>query len=449
MSTTRRHFIKQGLTGLAGLSLLGLAGCGTDNANATIGASQAEPDSGTLSMLFWGSATRDQLTRATFDQFNKQNPNYKITSQFFTFDVYFNKLDALIASGKAPDLIQMDMRYIAQYVRKRELMDLTEIIYNQTLDLSDFDPLLLSGSKVNNTVYGIPLGGNYQSCFYNADYLEKAGMPLPESWTWDSFMSYTTELTKALGGTAYATQDISIDITSFELFIRQHGHEMYTRDGQVNFTQEEAGDWFNYWSKMRDARACLPYSLQKNLDVSGATQDNSVVQGKAAFMFTLSNLFESSQKAAFAISPQRKLGITTPPTGGAGSSPAMYLKTSQLLSIYANTKYPQTAVKYANFIINDSNAIKTLGIERGIPGSAKGLNLLRPKMTDIQLKVVDYIAKVSASNLTAVKTVLDPPGAAKVQDLLKSVGNEVAAGSRTVSDGAQAFYTGAKKVSAG
>jgi multiple sugar transport system substrate-binding protein len=127
----------------------------------------------------------------------------------------------------------------------------------------------------------------------------------------------------------------------------------------------------------------------------------------------------------------------------------MYLKTSQLLSIYADTKYPQTAIKYSNFIINDSNAIKTLGIERGIPGSAKGLSLLRPKMTDIQLKVVDYIARVSASNLTSVKTVLDPPGASKVQDLLKSVGNEVAAGSRTVSDGAQALYTGAKKVSAG
>ncbi len=449
MSTTRRHFIKQGLGGLAGLSLLGLAGCGTDNANATISANQAEPDSGTLSMLFWGSATRDQLTRATFDQFNKQNPNYKITSQFFTFDVYFNKLDALIASGKGPDLIQMDMRYIAQYVRKRELMDLTEIIYNQTLDLSDFDPLLLSSSKVNNTVYGIPLGGNYQSTFYNADYLDKAGMQLPETWSWDSFMAYCTELTKALNGTAYATQDISIDITSFELFIRQRGHEMYTRDGQVNFTQEEAGDWFSYWSKMRDARACLPHSLQKNLDVSGSTQDNSVVQGKAAFMFTLSNLFESSQKAAFAITPQRRLGLTAPPTGGNGSSPAMYLKPSQLLSIYANTKYPQTSVKYANFIFNDSNAIKTLGIERGIPGSSKGLNLLRPKLTDIQTKVVDYIAKISASDLSAVKTVLDPPGAAKVQDLLKSVGNDIAAGNRTVSDGAQAFYTGAKKVSAG
>src|SRR5689334_6669351 len=98
MSTTRRHFIKQGLSGLSCLSLLGLAGCSSYNANTTVSASQAEPDSGTLSMLFWGSATRDQLTRATFDLFNKQNPNYKITSQYFAFNDYFNKLDALVAN---------------------------------------------------------------------------------------------------------------------------------------------------------------------------------------------------------------------------------------------------------------------------------------------------------------------------------------------------------------
>src|SRR5579884_439279 len=107
----RRQIIKQSLSGLAGLSLLGLAGCGATMTTAV------EPDAGMLNMMFWGSATRDQLTRATFDEFHQRNQTYKITSQYFTFDVYFKKLDALIASGKAPDLIQMDMRYIAQYVR--------------------------------------------------------------------------------------------------------------------------------------------------------------------------------------------------------------------------------------------------------------------------------------------------------------------------------------------
>lgn len=435
---SRRHIIKQGMSGLSALSLLGLVGCG-----ATIASTPApEPTAGTLHMVFWGSPTRDQLTRATFSEFHQQNPSYTIISQYYTFDAYFNKLDAMIAKNKAPDLIQMDMRYIARYVRKRQLLDLTELIYNQTIDLSDFDPLLLSSSKVNNTVYGIPLGGNYSAGIYNQDYLDKAGMPLPENLTWDTFSKYAAELTRAVGNNVYGSQDLSTDITHFELFIRQRGKEMYTRDGQINFTQDDAGDWFNYWSKMRATRACLPYSIQKNLDVSGTAQDNSVVLGKAVFMFSHSNLFESLQKAA----PQRKLGITTPPAGEPGSSPGMYLKTSLALSIYANTNYQNAAVKYINFIINNPDAIRTLGIERGIPGSAKAVNLLRPRFTTIQKIVADYVANIPTTGKSSVKTVLDPPGASKVQDLLKSTANAIASGKSTVSAGAQSFYKGAKQV---
>jgi multiple sugar transport system substrate-binding protein len=440
MSYSRREFLQQGLSGLTGLSLLGLAGCSSLNTAAA----PMEPDSGTLRMVFWGSTTRDQLTKTTFTEFHKENPNYSITAPAKpdSFNVYFQDLDKLIAAGQTPDLIQMDMRYIAQYVRKRQLMDLTEVIYNQTLDLSDFDPLLLSSSKVNNTIYGVPLGGNYQSGIYNQDYLDKTGMPLQKDLTWDTFTVYAAELTRALGGGIYGTQDLSYDVTSFELFVRQRGKEMYTRDGQVNFTQDDAGDWFNYWSKMRNANACLPYSLQKNLDITGTAQDNSVVQGKAVFMFTLSNLLESYQKAA----PQRRLGITTAIAGGPGSSPGMYLKTSQALSIAANTKYPKTAVNYINFIINHADAIRTLGIERGIPGSAKAVNLLRPSFTAVRKLMADYVANVPNTGLSSVKTVLDPPGAAKVQDLLRSTANDIASGKHQVSDGAQIFYTGAKKV---
>jgi len=443
----RRQIIKQGLSGLAGLSLFGLAGCTSSTSmNTLTNPVSAQPASGQLHMLFWGSTTRDKLTRATFDQFHQQNPNFTITSKYYAFIDYFNKLDALIASGNTPDLIQMDMRYIAQYVRRKQLLDLTEIIYNQTIDLSDFDPLLLTSCKVNNTVYGVPMGGNYQTAFYNTELVDRAGIGQPPATlTWDTLANYATNLTKALGGTAYGTVDMSTDITLFELWVRHRGKEMYTRDGQINFTQQDAGDWFNYWSNLRDVHGCLPWSLQKGMDVSGSPPDSSIVKGRAVMWFSLSNLYEAFQIAAHALSPTRTLAIMPPPAGGLG----LYLKTSQLLSIAATTKYPQTAIKYTNFILNDAGAIKKLGIERGIPGSAKALSLLQPQLTHFQRTIANYVTTVSSSGQTGVKTVLDPPGASKVQDLLRSVANDIAAGNHSVSEGAQLFYTQAKKVAAG
>ncbi|GHO51007.1 ABC transporter substrate-binding protein [Ktedonospora formicarum] len=442
----RRQAIKWGVGALAGLSVLGLAGCDSSSITNTAAAT-----SGTMHMLFWGSATREQITKTTFDLFHKQNPTFAITSEVYGFDVYWKKLNALIDGGKIPDLIQMDMRYVAQYVRQRRLLDLTEIIYNQGIDLSDFDPLLLSSSKVNNTVYGIPLGGNYQSAFYDKESVTKStvGDP-PANMSWDDFANYTTELTKGLGGSVYGTMDASGEITNFEIWIRERGKELYTRDGHINFSQNDVGDWYEYWNKLRDRQGCLPFNIQKGLDVAGTPENSSMIKGKSVFLVTLSNLFEAYQKGALAASPTRQLGMIEPPTGGPGSSPGLYLKPSLLLSISATTKYTQAAINYANFLINDVSAVKTLGIERGIPGSTKAKNLLNPQLTSTQQTIADYVSRLSNSeNKTRVKIILDPPGAGQIAELLRSVSYDIAGKKVSVSEGAQSFYTQAKKIVGG
>lgn len=441
MSTlySRRQVMKRGLGGLAGFSLLGLAACNsTSDTTSQASSISVQPTSGALTMLFWGSATRDKLTHSTFDLFHKANPSFTLTSQYYGFNDYFTKLDALINSGHAPDLIQMDMRYVAQYVRKRQLTDLTELIYNQTIDLSDYDPQLLTSSKVNNTVYGIPFGGNYQSHFYDADQVTKAGIgDPPPNYNWQAFAAYTTELTKALGGSVYGTMDGSSDITTFEVWMRQRGLELYDRNGHLDFKQDDAGDFFNYWDGLRKAGGCPPLSIQKNLDVTGSPDNSSMIKGKTIFLLTYSNLLEAFQQAT-----HHQLKITMPPTG---ATPGMYLKASQLLSIYSGTKYPLTAANYTNFIFNNVDAVKTLGIERGIPGSLAAQTLLAPLLAPVDQAILNYMGVVQASNNTRPKEVLDPPGAGDVADLLRTISYDIAGGT-SVSAGTQKFYQQAKKI---
>src|SRR5947209_5622564 len=123
----RRNVIKMGLGSLVGLSLPGLSGC---DAPAQSISGQG---SSSLRMFFWGSATRDKLTRQAIALFHQTHPDVTISSQYSSNDVYYIKLNSQIAAGHAPDLIQMDMRNIAQYVRQGTLLDLNQYIYNQTI----------------------------------------------------------------------------------------------------------------------------------------------------------------------------------------------------------------------------------------------------------------------------------------------------------------------------
>src|SRR5438552_9411135 len=154
----RRRAIKVGLGGLAGVSAFGLAACDTSAVSPPVSAQS----SALMNLLFWGTTTRDKLTKKAITAFQDQHPDVTITSQYTTFSNVWTVLDKLVAAGKTPDLFQMDMRYLAKYLRKGLMLDLTQLIYNQTIDLSDFDPLMLAGSKANNSLYGIPMGGNYQ-----------------------------------------------------------------------------------------------------------------------------------------------------------------------------------------------------------------------------------------------------------------------------------------------
>ena len=432
MSTyyNRRQIMALGLG--AGISAFGLGACDTPTPSSPAG-----PIS--LNMVFWGSATRDKFTKQATELFHQSHPTTTITSQVnANFTDYWTKLNTLIANGNTPDLIQMDMRYVSQYVRKRTLLDLTSFIYNQTIDLTDFDPMLLDSSKVNKTIYGIPLGGNYQTYLYDKTAIQLADIgPIPSNMTWDMFKTYTTELTKALGNGTYGTADLSGDITSFEVWIRQRGKELYDQNGKVKFDLTDAGDWYNYWDGMRKANACLPMSVQSKVDITGNPGDSSLTKKLVVFSSLYSNQLEAFQAAT-----THQLALTLPPLG---SAPGMYLKTSMMLSIAETTKYPTECANFANFLINDAGAVKAIGIERGVPGSVKARALLNPHLNETQQAIMTYINLVSESGLTRPKEVLDPPGAGTVATTLKTVSQDIGLGRISVSGGAKELYTSAQK----
>lgn len=421
---TRRQAVQIGLSSIGSLALLDLAACGS------IGASNTGHD--TLQMSFWGNASRNKLTKNAIQAFHQAHPNITINTWYEDFNTYFNKLNTQIASGTAPDLIQMDMSYLAQYDKQHLLLDLTPYINDKTIDLTNFDKNMMTSSEDKGTPYGISLGGNYECMLYDSNLIQQANVgALPTTMTWQEFGTYTGELSKALASKKiYGTADASGYMDLFEIWIRQQGKELWTTDGKVNYTVEDATAWFNYWNGLRSAGACVPAETQAAVTGSGASA-SLLTKGKAVFDTTHSNQFVGFQTLV-----QHTLNFQQIPTG---PKPGIYQKPSMLLSVAASSKYAKDGALFINFLINNAAGVRAIGLDRGVPGSTTSQAILQPTLSASDKKVVEYGKLVASSGQTSTKTVLDPPGAGKIITALSNVAQQVSFGKLSATAGAQSF----------
>jgi multiple sugar transport system substrate-binding protein len=256
--------------------------------------------------------------------------------------------------------------------------------------------------------------------------------------TWEMFKSYTIALSEVLGADVYGTSDNSGNYDNFEIWIRQRGKELYTRDGQLAFTVEDVAEWYDYWDMMRRSNACIPTHLQARLDLSQTPTDSSIVKGQAVFSHFFSNQFVTFQKAM----PQSQvLGISIYPNG---STAGLYLKVSQLLSISSATKHPAEAAAFVSFLTNDHKAVEALGFERGVPGSAGALTYLQPLLSPQEKVITNFMLQVRDNDESRVKEVLDPPAAGTIATLLQSTSLDIGNGKIAVAAGARQFYAAAQ-----
>ena len=144
MGSNRRQFL------LGSAAVLGAAATGLRPAFA---------DTVNLRQIFWGSQARADRTYKANGLFSQKNPNDKIASEFYAWNDYWPKLATETAGGNAPDIIQMDYRYIVEYADRQAIAPMDEFV-GKELDLSDFDKDQIEGGKVHGKLYGISLGAN-------------------------------------------------------------------------------------------------------------------------------------------------------------------------------------------------------------------------------------------------------------------------------------------------
>lgn len=409
-SGARRRFRKTGVVAAAAAVVMALSACG--------GGAAPQSDGGPVELRFswWGSDKRAQVTQAAIAAFEAENPNIKIKPEYGDWSGYWDKLATQVAANDAPDIIQMDEKYITEYSTRGALLDLSKY----EIDTSKLDEAALNAGKSEKGLTGIAAGINAATILANPEVFKAAGVELPDdtTWTWDDFARISAEVTAnspkgTYGAAAYGTDEASLGV-----WLRQNGKSLYTSDGKLGF---EPGDIAGWWANLKELseNKAVP-TASEVVEAEAAPLDQSgLAVGKNGLAFWWSNQLPALEKAAGS-----DLQILRfPSTTGKAADAQLWYKASQFWSASSRTKHPEETAKFINFLANSEKAGEALLADRGVYPNSDVRAAIEPKLTPADIKVVRFIDQIKDELGEAPAP--PPKGAGAIQEIVKRYTSEV------------------------
>lgn len=391
-----------------------------------------------LRLIFWGGQARADRTNAVTDLFAAAG-NPGVESEFLAWGDYWPKLATQTAGGTAPDIIQMDYRFIVEYASRNAIAPLDEFV-GSALKLDDFDADQLAGGKVNGQLYGISLGANSVAMLVNTSAFEEAGVAVPDmNWTYDTLREIGEGFKAAnIRDGMRGMSDGSGSEPMLDNWIRQRGKTLYSAEGKLGPDTADMIEWFTMWNDMRTA-GYITDAETTALD-TGTPETSMVALNKAALLPANSNQLVIHQS----INPDA-LTITSYPRIAAGVGGGHYRKPSMFFSVSGSATDKAAAAAFINFFISDPEAGKVLGVERGIPCSAAVREVVAPTLDAQSQIALNFVS--SLGDLLGPLPASPPAAAGEIDtSLLRVLSQEVAFGARSAEDAGTFFVSEATAI---
>ena len=397
---------------------MALGGCGA------AGVSGDDGGKVTLRFSWWGNDLRSKQTQAAIDAFESSHPNITIAAEPGQWTGYWDKLATMTAANNAPDVIQMDQQYIAEYGGRGALLDLSK----QSVDTSKLDASAVQAGQVQGKQHGISNGQNAWAIMANTAVFAAAGVPLPDdaTWTWDEYLEIAAKLAaKVPGNSGAAYGDLG-------MWLRQHGENMYTDDGKLGFSTGTVADYWTMLAKQRDAKAG-PSAALASEDAGAALEQSLFGTGQLGMGWWWTN-----QLSALTASTKAEIKILRAPSpDGTAAKNGMYVKPSQFWSASSRTKHPKEAAEFINYLLNDVDAGKLLLTDRGFPPNAEVRTAITPQMQPADKKAGAFLDAIRGELQSAPP--VPPVGTGTAPDVAVRYTNDVLFNRSSPQDAAAAF----------
>lgn len=299
-------------------------------------------------LSFWAYEPQSMEDKDLLDnlvkQFEEEN-DITISVTYIPKDSFNTKLNSSIAVEKNPDISYLDQPLIAKFANDEILLDVTELIDNQ----SDYFPGALETNVVNGKLYGLPMNMTTVALFYNKDLVSEAPT------TWAEWLEIAEEIYikdeiaafEGIGGGGWGAWLLPA-------IVHSGGGSMVNADEtEVTFANEAGIEAISTLVELQN------YSDQ-------SVRDSQNAFGNGLIAFKISGPWEiGGFQTNF---PNLNFGVALIPSID-GKSSASNIGGENIVA-YQNTANPEMAAKFIQFLTNEENSHVMAAVTGNFPANS-------------------------------------------------------------------------------
>ena len=346
----------------------------------------------TLRFAWWGGGERHERTLKAIALFEARNPGVKIRCEYSGIAGYLEKLTTQMVGGTEPDVMQINWAWLAMFSRTGEgFADLNA--HRSVIALGQFTAEVLRMNTIAGRLNGLAPSYTARVFLWNQAAFARAGLPLPRTWE-ELFASGEVFRTK-LGKEAYPIDGELYDMVLLAqayIFQKYGTPYVHSSEHRVAMSPEALLEWVQVYKRLVDGHVAtpLPYRASLGGAEKPTEQQQDWVVGKWAGNYTWDSSIRLRQST---LDKEQQLEVGEFLMLPGAKNSGMFGRPAMLFAVSKRSKHPELAARLISFLLTDPEAVRALGLTRGMPTARNAYALLAQenKVQPLELKAYQQI----------------------------------------------------------
>ncbi|WP_125606194.1 ABC transporter substrate-binding protein [Lapidilactobacillus bayanensis] len=365
----KKNFWKKILT-VSLLSTALLAGCSSGSSNASSDKSSAKGEitdkKVTIKFSWWGADNRHEAMKNVAKLYEKKHKNVTVKVEYGAWDGWQSKVLTQLSGKTEADVMQVNYNWLYSFGKGKNIFyDINKV--SDYLKLDNWDKTYLKAMQVDGQQSAVPYGMTARVNLMNQALYKENGIEIPKTY------SDLLKAGKVIGKNNTSTGkdnkyalinvgDMALDLFLGQMLYDNTGKVMQT-DGKVNYTSAQVEKVLKQYKALEDAGAMPTYAQDSTIDTNSNPQ---WVEGRTGGVYEWANSLAQWTGTYKGGKATDDLKVSPYLQVSESKKPSVYVKPNFGYAISRNSKNPEVAADFINFIFTDKEAIKAAGDALGV-----------------------------------------------------------------------------------